>query len=147
MRHSVIMLGKPRNTILWLPTVLVLVGLSSGCGRTGHELPQAARCVKGAPQGAPVELGLGAEMPPPAITTSVGRVVMVDSSFGNLVMRVPKPLPSVRDDVCLLSSRGASATFLVLRPGRIGFWSSAAHAGGAMDPLMAGTVVVTGTRG
>jgi len=141
------MLGKPRNGALWLTTVLALAGIISSCGQSGHEPPQGARCAKGAAKGAAVELGLSAELPTPVITTSVGRPVIVDSSFDHLVMRVPKPLPAVRADVCLLSSRGASATFLVLRPGRIGFWSSAAHAGGAMDPLMAGTVVVTGTAG
>lgn len=147
MRHCVVMLGNPRNGVLWLLTVLALAALLVGCGRSGYEQPQAARCVKGAANGIPVELGLSARVPSPVITTSVGHAVIVDSSFGHLVMRVPKPLPAVRADVCLLSSRGASATFLLLHPGRIGFWSSAAHASGAMDPLMAGTVVVTETGG
>ena len=140
------MLGNPRNGVLWPLTVFVLAAFLSSCGRAGYEQPQAARCVKEAAKGVPVELGLSARVPSPVITTSVGHAVMVDSSFGHLVMRVPKPLPGEQADVCLISSRGASATFLILHPGRIGFWSSAAHPSGAMDPLMTGTVVA-GTGG
>ena len=143
----VVMLCKQRGPVVGLVTTLVIAASFTGCGRSGYEVPQAARCSGGGTLGRPIELGLSAEQSSPVVTASVGEPVIVDSSFDDLVMRVPRPVPAARPDVCLLGSHGATATFLILRPGRIGFVSSAAHAGGAMDPLMSGTVVATPNSG
>jgi hypothetical protein len=36
IRHSVVMLGEPRNGVLWLATVLAAAALVSSCGRSGQ---------------------------------------------------------------------------------------------------------------